>query len=110
LRRAFLLSFVVLGIPAVTFGQEASSHSQTLQALLTEVHELRQDLRISLAGVQSAQILLSRLQSQQAAVTRASDHLDDARSKLADAQTRQKHWVDEVKQLEDALSAEENLA
>jgi len=109
MRRAFWLILVVFGIRATTFGQAASSDPQTLQALLTEVRELHQDLRISLARMQSAQILLSRLQTQQAAVTRASERLSDARSKLADAQDHQKHVAIGIKRLEDALSVEENL-
>ena len=108
--RAFVLTLVVFGISAATVGQTASSDTQTLQALLTEVRELRQDLRTSLAGVQSGQILLSRLQTEQAAVMRASERLDDARSRLADAQTHQKHVADDIKRLEDTLSAEQNLA
>src|SRR5258708_3648963 len=75
MRRAFFLTLVVFGIPATAFGQAAASDSQTLQALLTEVRELRQDLRTSLARVQSGQILLSRLQAQQVAVARASKRL-----------------------------------
>ena len=109
MRRGFWLILMVFGISALTFGQAASSDSQTLQALLTEVRDLRQDLRISLARVQTAQILLSRLQTQQAAVTRASEHLVDARSKLTDAQAQQNHVAANIKRLEDSLSAEENL-
>lgn len=110
MRRAFVLTLVFLGISAAAFGQAWTSDSQTLQALLSEVHELRQDLRSSMARVQSAQVLLSRLQTQQAAVTRATDRLDDARSKHADTQAHQKHMAVNVKLLEDALNAEENLA
>ena len=108
--RAFFLTLVVFGIAAATFGQAPSSDAQTLQALLTEVRELRQDLRSSLARIQRGQILLSRLQTQQAAVTRALERLNDARSKLADAQAQQNHSAANIKRLEDALSAEENLA
>jgi chromosome segregation ATPase len=113
MKRAFLLTFLVMFLavvtPAATLGQTASSDSQSLQALLTEVRELRQDLRVSLARIQSAQILITRLQTQQAAVSRASEHLNDARLRLADAQEHQKHVAIDLKRLEDALSAEENL-
>jgi chromosome segregation ATPase len=110
MRRASFLVHAVFGIalfgfPAAVFGQAPSSDSQTLQALLAEVRELRQDVRISLARVQSAQILLSRLQIQQAAVTRASEHLDDARSKLAEVQVVEKSEAAELKRFQDALSA-----
>jgi DNA replication protein DnaD len=104
--RSFWLILAVLGIPAATFGQAASSDSQTLQALLTEVRELRRDLRTSLATVQNTQILLSRLQTQQEAVTRASERLRDARARLADEQGHQKHISSVNKRFEDALSAE----
>ena len=110
MRRACFLIFVVFGIPAATFGQAPSSDSQTLQALLIEVRELRQGLLSSLARVQNAQILLSCLQTQQAAVTLASERLNDARLRLGDAQAHQKHVVLDIKRLEDALSAEEDPA
>jgi hypothetical protein len=110
MRRAFLVTLLVFGIPAATLAQATSSDQQTLQALLTELRELRQDLKTSLARVGTAQILLSRVQIQQTAVTRALRHLDDARSELAGAQDHRKHATVNMKRLEDALSAEENLA
>jgi DNA repair exonuclease SbcCD ATPase subunit len=108
--RARFLFLVVFAVPAATLGQAVSSDSQTLQALLSEVRELRQELRTSLARMQSAQILLSRLQTQQAALTRTSERLNDARSKLADAQTHQKDVRNNLKRFEDALSDEQNPA
>lgn len=109
MRRLFLVIPVVLGMYGVVFAQGALSDPQTLQAILTEVHALRQDLRVSLARVQSVQILLSRLQMQQGAVARASEHLEDARSKLAEIQVRQREVASELKRTEDAMGAEENL-
>jgi hypothetical protein len=74
------------------------------------VRELRQELRISLARTQRAQILPSRLLAQQAAVTRASERLNEARSKLADAQTHQTDVRNNLKRFEDALIDEQNPA
>jgi hypothetical protein len=108
MRRAYFLILVMFAISTATFAQVLPSDSQTLQALLIEVRELRQGLLSALARVQSAQILLSRLQTQQAAVLRASDRLNDARLRLADVQTHQKDVRNNLKRLEDALSAEEN--
>jgi DNA repair exonuclease SbcCD ATPase subunit len=108
MRRASFLIFLVFGMSVATFGQAAPPDSQTLQALLTEVRELRQDLRISLARTESAQILLSRLQIQEVAVTRASQHLDEARSKLAEVQVVQKSEEAEIKHLEEMPSSAES--
>ena len=105
MRRAFFLIFLVLVMPMAAFCQALSSDSQTLHDLLIEVRELRQELQSSLAKVQSAQILLTRLQIQQVAVTRASQHLDEARSKLAEVQVVQKSEAAEIKRFEDRLSA-----
>lgn len=101
MRRRHFFIFVIFGMATATFAQTTSSDSQTLQALLTEVRQLRQDLQASLAKMQSAQILLSRLQIQEVAVSRASQHLDDARSKLAEVRIVLKSEAAEVRQLED---------
>src|SRR5579864_6021814 len=98
MRRAYFF-LVLFGISTATFPQVPPSDSQTLQALLIEVRELRQGLLSSLARLQSAQILLSRLQAQQAAVSRGSDRLNDARLRLADAQTHQKDVRNNLKRL-----------
>ena len=101
MRRAYFLVLPFFGMTAAAFGQTTSSDSQTLRALLTEVRELRQALQISLGRMQSAQILLSRLQIQEVAVTRASQHLDDARAKLAEVQVVMRSEAAEIKHLED---------
>jgi hypothetical protein len=110
MRRTYLFIVVVFGMASATFAQTTSSDSQTLQALLTEVRQVRQELRVSLTRMQNAQILLSRLQIQEVAVSRASQHLDDARSKLAEIQLVIRSEAAEVKHYEDAPSAGENAA
>lgn len=100
MRRLYFLVSIVFGIAILSLGQTTSSDSQTLQALLTEVRGLRKDLQVSLAGMQSAQILLSRLQLQEVAVTRASQHLDEAHSKLAELQVVLKSEATELGQWE----------
>lgn len=102
MRRTCFLILVSLAMTAATFGQSASSDSRTMQALLSELHELRLDLHSSLEKLQVCQILLARLQIQEVAVTRASQHLDDARAKLGELQVAIKGETAEVKQLEAA--------
>jgi DNA repair exonuclease SbcCD ATPase subunit len=108
MRRTVFLVLAVFGLSATAFSQAAPNDPQTLQALLTEVRELRQELRSSLARIQTAQILLSRLQTQQTVVTHALDRLDAARAKLETAQDRRQHEAVEFKRLDDSLSNEEN--
>ena len=110
MRRTFFLLSVVFGISATAFAQAPSSDSQTLQALLSEVRELRHELRNSMARMKTGQILLSRLQTQQQAVTRVSARLDAARSNLTSMQDNQKRVALDIKRLEETLSGEENLS
>lgn len=104
----FVLGFLVFSTSC--FGQTTSGDSQTLQALLTEIRLLRQDLRTTTVAAQRSQILIYRLQGQEAAVARASQRLDEAREKLARTQDERKHVAADVKQTEDFLSSTENPA
>jgi len=78
------------------FGQTTPVDSQTLQALL-----------MTIAG-QRAQILIYRLQGQEAAVARASQRLDEARDKLARIQDQRKQVVSETKRTESFISNTDN--
>jgi chromosome segregation ATPase len=91
--------FGVLLATTLTFGQSTSNptDSQTLQALLQEVRQLRQDLRTVTVTTERAQIILSRLQAQQAAVTSAQREHDAARSRLTQAQRRSKEIESQMK-------------
>ena len=60
--------------------------------------------------MESAQILLSRLQIQEVAVSRASPHLDDARSKLAEVQVVSRSEAAEIKHFEGAPNNGDNAA
>src|ERR1700757_3351099 len=108
MRRAFLPIVVFLGMSACAFGQSPSSDIQTLQALLSEVRALRQDLRVSLNRTQATHILLPLSKRQKGAFTRASDRLNEARQRLLDTHVHQKELTLQVKRLEDELNDAEN--
>ena len=104
-------SLFVLGLllsSTACFGQTTPTDSQTLQALLLEVRHLRQDLQTTTIASQRAQILIHRLQGEEAAVSRASQRLDEAREKLAKIQDERKHVATDVKQQEDFIRNTEN--
>ena len=102
----FVLSLLLFS--TACFGQTTPGDSQTLQALLLEVRQLRHDLQATTIAGQRAQILIYRLQGQEAAVARASQRLDEAREKLARIQDERKHVATAVKEQEDFISNTEN--
>lgn len=74
-RSSFLMLGLVLGFLSFSttcFGQTTTGDSQTLQALLSEIRLLRQDLQTTTIAAQRAQILIYRLQGQEAAVASLS--------------------------------------
>ena len=107
MRRAFLYMTALLALSECAFGQAASSDTQTLQALLSEVRALRQELHASLNRTQSMQILLARFQVQEGVVTKASDRLNESRQKVLDIHMHQKGQAVEAKRLEDELNSAE---
>jgi chromosome segregation ATPase len=87
------------------FAQTGSSETQTLQALLVEVRAMHRDFISSLSRMQASQILLSRLQTQQAALNHASQRLNDARLRLSQAKDEERHDSVDLERFEDELSS-----
>jgi hypothetical protein len=110
MNRSSLFALVLLLLGTTCFGQTTSGDSQTLQALLFEVRQLRQDMHTTIIAAQRAQVLIYRLQGQEVAVARASQRLDDVRDRLARIQDERKHVAIDVKQFEDFVSNAENPA
>src|SRR6266852_2237217 len=97
------LSFLPLTLLLVStaFAQTNPSDPDTLKALLTEVRQLRQDLRTTTVAAQRAQILVYRAQAQESVVRRMQERVDDTRSKLGQIQSDQKRLTATIKQFEE---------
>src|SRR6267378_2604424 len=86
MHRSWLFVLGLLLISAPGLGQSTSSDSEGMQALVAEVRQLRKDLQATNGYALKAQILLYRLQVQEASVARVAQHLNDSRSQLAQTQ------------------------
>ena len=96
---------IALLIATAAGAQTASPDILALQALVTEIRQLRQDMQATTIATQRVQIVLYRLQTQTALVTRASSRLDDARSSLGNAQSDKKTIADRVPQMEESIKS-----
>jgi chromosome segregation ATPase len=103
MHRTWLFAFSFLFVCASGLGQSTAIESQGMQALVAEVRQLRKDLQASNGNALKAQVLLYRLQFQEAAVARASERLNDARGKLADTQRHRTEVAARLKRLEESL-------
>jgi len=80
--------------------QSAPKDPDAIQALLVEVHQLRQDIEAMTVASQRVQIALHGLQMQDAAVARSGQRLDEARSKRMQAEAAREHIAAEVQMTE----------
>lgn len=103
----FRAVFVLL-LAAPAGAQNASPDTQALQALVTEIRQLRLDLQSTTIATQRVQIVLYRLQMQTTLATRAASHLEDARSSLGNTQSEKKNLSDRALRLEESLKIEQN--
>jgi DNA repair exonuclease SbcCD ATPase subunit len=104
MRRSLFLIVTPFLVATAALAQTAPTDSQTLQALLAEVRQLRHDLQTTTATAQRAQIALYRLQRQDEAVGRAAQKLSDARSKLTEVESEKHKKLIEIQGAKAAAS------
>jgi chromosome segregation ATPase len=92
-----IAALTLLATLSVLPARAQSADASTLQAILTELRSMHNDVRLS----QTTQILLTELQMQQGAVTRASQKRDDVRARLNQAQAQQKNMASQIERMEE---------
>lgn len=107
MHRSWLLVLGLFFISALGFSQSTSSDSQGMQALVVEVRQLRKDLQTTNGYALNAQILLYRLQVQEATVARVSQNLNDLHSGIAVMQERQRNLMATIKLFEKVVDEAE---
>jgi hypothetical protein len=95
----------IIFLASDAFCQTPVKESDTLQSLLTEVHQLRQDIEAMTVASQRVQIALSALQIQDTAVARAIQRVDNARSKCSAEEANRQRTASEIQRLESSLDA-----
>src|SRR5438046_1528393 len=99
------IGFALMWFVAPGWSQTPAKEPDTLQALLVEVHQLRQDIAATMVASQRVQIALYALQMQDAAVARSAQRLDNARNKCSGAENNQARVTGEVQRLETRLAS-----
>ena len=105
MRRVTLVAMGLLFFAACSFCQTTTSDSKTLQDLLVEVRQLRQDLHTTTAAMRRAQILLHRVDAEGYLVRNIQERIDTMRSVLAQIRFDQRNRAERIKQIEDKLDS-----
>lgn len=109
MRRALFVLFCLF-LSSSSLGQATRStpnEAEGMQALVAEIRQLRKDLQTTNGYALKAEILLHRLQVQEAAVARVAQHLNDVRSSLSETQGHRRDVAANLKQLEEFLESSE---
>lgn len=96
----FAALILCLSVPA--FPQASQSDSQTLQAILSELRAIHNDVRWTAIS----QILLTELQTQQGVVSAATERVNSERLQLSNLQEEEKRESGDLVKLQDKLSDE----
>src|SRR6267154_3748788 len=94
----------------MSFGQTTPPDSRALQSILEEVQKLRQDIRMTAATVQRAQLLLYRMRFELDAVSRATERLEQARRELNQLQAQRTQVGNQLKYMQDRRDHTEDSA
>jgi hypothetical protein len=92
------LMMVVHVVPVI--GQAPPSDSQVAQIVLTEIRQLRQDLRTGAATIQRVQILMYRHQAQAGLVDKTTQRLDLAGNEYKQSQMQKEFTLQKIEQAE----------
>jgi DNA repair exonuclease SbcCD ATPase subunit len=101
-----ILMFSLISVAGL--GQTDPTDFQTLQAILSEIRQLRHDLQTTNAMAARAQIALYRLQRENEAVDHAMQRLNDARSKSERLETEKNNKALDIQQARNATSHSDN--
>lgn len=100
-----VLFLALCGLTVATAQTPSSALETSLQAILAEIHQLRQDLQATIITAQRVQILLYRIQVQQGATSRALTRTDEIHSKLVSAQDARARNAKDVEQLQECVNS-----
>src|SRR5262249_23566765 len=106
--RPTILLAAWLFLPGTITAQTKPTDSQTLEAILGELRQVRQDLRTLVGTAQRARILVSRVQAQETVIARLQQRVDDTKSALAQTRQSERMLAAEMKQDEELLDRTDN--
>jgi chromosome segregation ATPase len=101
MKKIVLVGVAVAALAAVLTGQGTTPDDGTMQALVTEIRALRADLnRVAGASIR-AELLVGRLQLQEARTVTLSRQLDEVQAELGKVTLERTQIADRLKDLED---------
>jgi HAMP domain-containing protein len=99
--RATFLFLILVSFSLSSPGQTVEPQMRTMEAVLSELRQLRQDLQAAAVATRKAQIVIYRLHVQAAVVERATERLENAKNELDQLESQKKTMTEQIKQFEE---------
>ena len=99
--RATLFFLSLISYPAFSPCQTAELQARTMEAVLSEIRQLRQDLQAAAVATRKAQIVIYRLHVQAQVVERATERLESVKNELDQFESQKKMMTEQIKQFEE---------
>jgi hypothetical protein len=99
--RATFLFLSIVSFSPYSPGQTAEPQTHTMEAVLSEIRQLRQDLQAAAVATRKAQIVIYRLHVQAQVVERATERLENVKNELDQFESQKKMMTEQIKQFED---------
>lgn len=100
LRATFLL-LTLFSVPSSLPAQTSEPQIRTMEAVLSEIRQLRQDLQFAAVATRKAQIVIYRLHVQAQVLERATERLENVKNELDHLESQKKMMTEQIKQFEE---------
>lgn len=97
--RATFLALCLFSFACVVDCQDQGPETRTIEAVLSEIRQLRQDLRTAAVATRKAQIVIYRLHVQERLVEQAAERVEHAKDSLAQLESQKNYQKEEIKRV-----------
>lgn len=104
--KVILMASLLVCFPA--WSQNTESEQKTMEAVLTEIRQLRHDLQMAATAARRTLIVIYRLHEQNQVVERASELLENSKTALAQMEMQKQYQAEQIKNFEEMLEQTEN--
>jgi chromosome segregation ATPase len=88
--------------------QTTEPQTRTMEAVLSEIRQLRQDLQAAAVATRKTQIVIYRLHLQADVLEHATERLENTKGEIAQLDSQKKSLTEQIKQLEEMKDRPEN--
>ena len=106
--QAMILFASLLCLSSLAPCQTVDPQTKTMEAVLSEIRQLRQDLQVAATAARKAQIVIYRLHVQAGIVERATERVDGVKRELTLIENQKRYQAEQLKRLKEMREQEGN--